>query len=121
MGTIIVKRPPRASGPAAPDGQVELAEPATADFGSMMGMMPMALGMGTMALMFSAANGSASTYLMSGMMGTSMVTMSLGQIGRSGLDRKRRLRAERRDYLRYLAQLRKQASEAADEQRAAVA
>ena len=115
MGTIIVKRPPRAAGPSAPDGQVELAEPpvlgepATADFGSVMGMMPMALGMGTMALMFSAANGSAGTYLMSGMMGTSMVTMSLGQIGRSGLDRKRRLRAERRDYLRYLAQLRKQA------------
>jgi S-DNA-T family DNA segregation ATPase FtsK/SpoIIIE len=127
MGTIIVKRPPRVAGPPPPDGQVELAEPpvlgepATADLGSMLGVMPMALGMGTMALMFSAANGSPSTYLMSGMMGGSMVFMGLGQVGRGGLDRKRRMRAERRDYLRYLAQLRKQAMTAAAEQRASVA
>ncbi len=127
MGTIIVKRAPRAAGPQLPDGQVDLAEPpvlgepATADFSSMIVMMPMALGMGTMALMFSVANGSSTMYLMSGMMGASMMTMGLGQIGRSGMDRKRRMRAERRDYLRYLNQLREQAAEAADEQRAAVA
>ena len=126
MSTQIVKRAPRVSGPPLPEGRVELAEPpvlgepATADLGSMVGMMPMALGMGTMALMFSVGSGSASTYLMSGMMGASMVTMSIGQIGRGGQDRKRRLRAERRDYLRYLAQLRKQAGQAADEQRLAV-
>ncbi|MEY9862983.1 S-DNA-T family DNA segregation ATPase FtsK/SpoIIIE [Catenulispora sp. GAS73] len=127
MGTVIVKRPSRAAAPPLPEGQVELAEPpvlgepATADLGSMIGMMPMALGMGTMAMMFSAAKGSAGTYLMSGMMGGSMVFMGLGQVGRSGLDRKRRMRAERRDYLRYLAQLRKQALDAAEAQRAAVA
>jgi len=126
MGTVIVKRPPRAAAPPLPEGQVELAEPpvlgepATADLGSMLGMMPMALGMGTMALMFSAAKGSTTTYMMSGMMGGSMVFMGLGQVGRSGLDRKRRMRAERRDYLRYLAQLRRQALEAAEAQRAAV-
>ncbi|WP_194915281.1 type VII secretion protein EccCa [Catenulispora rubra] len=126
MGTEIVKRPSRAPAPQSPDGQVELAEPpvlgepATADFGSVMGMMPMALGMGTMALMFSAANGSPSMYMMSGMMGMSMVTMSLGQVGRSSMDRKRKTRAERRDYLRYLSQQREKAMSAADEQRAAV-
>jgi S-DNA-T family DNA segregation ATPase FtsK/SpoIIIE len=126
MGTIIVKRAPRASGPEQPEGEVELAEPpvlgepATLDFGSLMGMMPMVLGGGAMALMFSAANGSPSTYLMSGMMGASMMGMSAGQLGRSGSERRRRMRAERRDYLRYLGQLRGQALEAAEEQRAAV-
>jgi S-DNA-T family DNA segregation ATPase FtsK/SpoIIIE len=110
-----------------PEGQIELAEPpvlgepATADLGSMVGMMPMALGMGTMALMFSVANGSTTTYLTSGMMGASMISMGVSQLGRSGMDRKRRMRAERRDYLRYLAQLRQRADSAANEQRVAAA
>jgi S-DNA-T family DNA segregation ATPase FtsK/SpoIIIE len=126
MSTVIVKRSPRVSGPPMPEGQVVLAEPpvlpepATADFGSAFGFLPMALGAGTMALMFSVANGSPTTYLMSGMMGTSMMSMGLSQLGRSGLDRSRRVRAERRDYLRYLAQLRQQAIEAAGEQRTAL-
>jgi DNA segregation ATPase FtsK/SpoIIIE, S-DNA-T family len=126
MGTVIVKRAPRSPGPQMPEGELELAEPpvlgepATPDLGSMVGMLPMALGMGTMALMFSSANGSPTTYLMSGMMGMSMVSMGLGQLGRSGMDRKRRMRAERRDYLRYLAQRRELAGQAAAGQRAAV-
>jgi S-DNA-T family DNA segregation ATPase FtsK/SpoIIIE len=110
-----------------PEGRVEMAEPpalgepATADLGSMIGMLPMALGAGSMALMFSVSNGSPSTYMMSGMMGTSMIGMGISQLGRGGMDRRRRLRAERRDYLRYLAQQRKAAQTAAEEQRLAVA
>ncbi|HEY0719062.1 MAG TPA: type VII secretion protein EccCa [Streptosporangiaceae bacterium] len=126
MSTFIVKRGPRASGPELPEGQVLLAEPpvlpepSTADFGSAFGFLPMALGAGTMGLMFSVAHGSPTTYMMSGMMGTSMMSMGLSQLGRSGLDRSRRVRAERRDYLRYLAQLRDQAVAAAAEQRDAL-
>ena len=126
MSTQIVKRAPRVSGPPMPEGRVEMAEPpvlgepAMADMGSMVGMLPMALGMGTMALMFSVSNGSTSTYMMSGMMGTSMITMGISQLSRGGMERKRRMRAERRDYLRYLAQQRKLAQTAAEEQRLAV-
>jgi DNA segregation ATPase FtsK/SpoIIIE, S-DNA-T family len=126
VSTLIVKRGPRVSGPPMPEGEIVLAEPpvlpepATADFGSAFGFLPMALGAGTMGLMFSVAHGSPTTYLMSGMMGTSMMSMGLAQVGRSGLDRSRRVRAERRDYLRYLAQLREQALTAAVEQRAAL-
>jgi DNA segregation ATPase FtsK/SpoIIIE, S-DNA-T family len=126
VSTEVVKRGPRVAGPPAPSGQVELAqppvtpEPATADTSSMLGYLPMALGAGTMGLMFSVANGSPTTYLMSGMMGTSMIAMGAGQLGRAGAERKRRMRAERRDYLRYLAQLRRQADQAAAEQRAAL-
>jgi DNA segregation ATPase FtsK/SpoIIIE, S-DNA-T family len=126
MSTQIVKRAPRVSGPPMPEGRVEMAEPpvlgepAIADLGSMVGMLPMALGMGTMALMFSVADGSPTTYMMSGMMGTSMITMGFSQLNRAGMDRKRRMRAERRDYLRYLAQQRKLAQDAAEQQRLAV-
>ncbi|MEU8472986.1 type VII secretion protein EccCa [Streptomyces sp. NPDC029006] len=118
MNTIVVKRPPRASGPQTPEGQIELAqppvlgEPAMADLGSVVVMLPMGIGAGAMGMMF-VVGGSATTYMMSGMMGIAMMSMGLGQIGRSGLDRKRRMRAERRDYMRYLAQLRGQVREAA--------
>ncbi|WP_417847139.1 type VII secretion protein EccCa [Streptomyces viridiviolaceus] len=107
-----------------PEGRIELAEPpilgepAAADLGSVMVVLPMGIGFGAMALMFTIGS-STSMYLMSGMMGIGMMSMSLGQIGRAGLDRKRRMRAERRDYLRYLAQLRTQARQAASAQMAA--
>ncbi|MER6536468.1 type VII secretion protein EccCa [Streptomyces sp900105755] len=109
-----------------PEGQVELAEPpvlsepATADFGSLMTYLPMGLGSGAMVLMFSVGSGGTSTYMMSGMMGIAMMSMTLTQVGRPGSDRRRRMRAERRDYLRYLSQKRKQAQQAADDQRAAL-
>src|SRR5438445_8036167 len=124
MGIVIVKRSPRVAGPALPTGEVELAEPpvigepAGLDFGSALTYLPMGLGAGAMAMMFS-AGGSPTTFMTSGMMGVSMVSMSVTQLGRQGMDRKRKMRAERRDYLRYLTQLRGQARTAADEQRAA--
>jgi DNA segregation ATPase FtsK/SpoIIIE, S-DNA-T family len=126
VGTTIFRRRPRGEGPPMPSGQLELAEPpvlsepSSADMSSMAGFLPMGLGVGMMVLMFSVAKGSTDTYLMSGMMGTSMVGMGAGQLGRQGHERTRRTRAERRDYLRYLAQLRKQAVEAGDQQRTAV-
>ncbi|MER7752804.1 type VII secretion protein EccCa [Kitasatospora sp. NPDC097643] len=126
MSTVVVKRPPRAEGPRPPEEQVELAEPpvlgepATADFGSVLTYLPMGLGTGAMVLMFSVGNGGPAMYTMSGMMGVAMVSMTLVQIGRPGAERRRRVRAERRDYLRYLAQKRRQARQAAEQQRAAL-
>ncbi|GAB1340306.1 hypothetical protein ACE1SV_68960 [Streptomyces sp. E-15] len=118
MNTTVVKRPPRASGPQAPEGQIELAqppvlgEPAMADLGSVVVMLPMGIGAGAMGMMF-VVGGSTSSYMMSGMMGIGMMSMGLGQLGRAGFERKRRMRAERRDYMRYLTQLRTQVREAA--------
>ncbi|MFE2718762.1 type VII secretion protein EccCa [Streptomyces mirabilis] len=125
MSTQVVRRRPRAGGPEAPEGQVELAEPpilgepATADFSSVLMYLPMALMSGAMVMMYSTRGGSLSTYLMSGMMGVAMLGMGVAQMGRAGAQRKRQMRAERRDYLRYLNQLRERAREAAVEQRAA--
>ena len=124
--TVPVKRGSRTAAPPMPEGEVELAEPpvlgepASADFGSALAFLPMGLGSAVMAVGLSMGHGSPTTYMMSGMMGVSMIAMSLTQLGQSGKERKRRMRAERRDYLRYLGQLRKQARDAAAEQRAAI-
>ncbi|WP_128429823.1 type VII secretion protein EccCa [Streptomyces cyaneus] len=124
--TVPVKRGSRATAPEMPEGEIELAEPpvlgepASVEFGSALAFLPMGLGSAAMAVGLSMGNGSPTTYMMSGMMGVSMIAMSLTQLGQAGRERKRRMRAERRDYLRYLAQLRKQARDAAGEQRAAV-
>ncbi|MGW7672681.1 type VII secretion protein EccCa [Streptomyces sp. NPDC054775] len=127
MSTTSARRGPRAEGPALPEDRIELAEPpalgepAAADVGSALMYLPMALGTGGMMLMFSQGRPGPSTYLMSGMMGLSMASMGVTQLGRTGSERRRKMRAERRDYLRYLAQKREQATEAADQQRAALA
>ncbi|WP_405867379.1 type VII secretion protein EccCa [Streptomyces sp. NBC_01515] len=126
MSTVVAKRSPRAEGPPMPEGQVELAEPpvlgepATADFSSVMMYLPMGLGAGAMVLMYSVGSGGMSMYMMTGMMGIAMISMTLTQVGRPGAERRRRMRAERRDYLRYLGQKRSQARQAADAQRAAL-
>jgi S-DNA-T family DNA segregation ATPase FtsK/SpoIIIE len=127
MSTETVKRGPRQEGPSLPDGQIEMQEPplvseaSARDLGSMVSMLPMGIGSMVMAMSFSGAGGSSPmTYVFGGGMGTSMIAMSLSQLGRAAADRKRKMRGERRDYLRYIAQMRRQATKAAEEQRAAI-
>ncbi|MFD4637141.1 type VII secretion protein EccCa [Lentzea sp. NPDC058436] len=128
MNTVVVRRPPRAEGPAMPEGQVELQEPPVLgeepepEMSSMLTYLPMGLGAAAMVLMVSmVGSGGLPPFmlLMGGMMAIGMVTMAVGQLTRTAGERKRKMRAERRDYLRYLAQLRKQARRAAREQQAA--
>jgi S-DNA-T family DNA segregation ATPase FtsK/SpoIIIE len=127
MVTTTVKRPPRAAGPEMPTGQVELQEPpvlpeaAARDLSSMLMILPMGLGSMVMVLAFSGAGGSSPmTYVMGGGMGIAMIAMGLGQVGRASGDRKKKMAAERRDYLRYIGQTRTRTRATVDEQRAAV-
>ncbi|RKT56743.1 type VII secretion protein EccCa [Saccharothrix australiensis] len=126
MSTVTVKRPPRADGPAMPEGQVQLEEPpvmtdeAPQDLTSVMMYLPMGIGAISMVLIYSLGNGSPVMYIVGGAMAVSMLFMSLSQIGRAGAERKKQLHAERRDYLRYIAQLRARARDTAHEQRRAV-
>ncbi|MCW2880104.1 MAG: segregation ATPase FtsK/SpoIIIE -like protein [Sphaerisporangium sp.] len=126
MSTVTVKRPPRIDGPEMPSGAVELqeppvmAEPAPLDLRSFMMVIPMGLGMGGMVMMFGLNTRSSAMYLMGGVMFVGMLSMGLVQIGRAVGERKRKMKAERRDFLRYIAQLRKKARESADQQRRAV-
>jgi S-DNA-T family DNA segregation ATPase FtsK/SpoIIIE len=127
VSTITVKRGHRLAGPDLPTGKLELQEPpvlpepATQDMNSMVMMLPMGIGAVLMVMSLSGAAGSSPmTYLLGGGMGISMIAMSLGQVGRASGERKKKLSLERRDYLRYIGQLRVKATKAAVEQRRAV-
>jgi DNA segregation ATPase FtsK/SpoIIIE, S-DNA-T family len=126
VSTVTVKRPPRAAGLELPAGEVELQEPpvmaeeAPLDLRSFMMILPMGLGMGAMMMTMGMLNRSPMMYVMGGAMAAGMIAMGLVQVGRAAGDRKRKMRAERRDFLRYIAQLRTSAREAADTQRRAV-
>ncbi|MCU7825984.1 type VII secretion protein EccCa [Kitasatospora sp. DSM 101779] len=113
-----------------PDGEVQLQEPPglpekQSGMSSMLTMAPMALGSLSMVFMFlhpgGSQGGGALTYLAMGMMVLSAVGMLLTQLIRGSSDRKQQLRAERRDYLRYLSQMRRQVRRSIDAQRLALA
>ncbi|MFI7469645.1 type VII secretion protein EccCa [Nonomuraea sp. NPDC049646] len=84
--------------------------------------LPMVAGAAAMALMFTAGGTNASPvmYVASGLFAVSMVGMSIGQMGRQAGERKHRLNGARRDYFRYLGQIRKKARRAAKQQREAL-
>ncbi|GAA0389208.1 type VII secretion protein EccC [Micromonospora gifhornensis] len=123
MSTVTVKRPPRAAGPEAPEGEVYLQEPplmaeeAPLDFRAFAMVVPMGLGMGAMMAMFGLYTRAPIMYVMGGAMAAGMLLMGVVQVGRGAAERKRKMLGERRDFLRYIAQLRKEARAAADEQR----
>ncbi|AUY54631.1 type VII secretion protein EccCa [Streptomyces sp. CB01881] len=113
-----------------PDGEVQLQEPPSlpekqSGMASVISMMPMALGSLSMVFMFlhpgGSEGGGALSYVAVGMMALSAVGMLVTQLIRGSSDRKQQLRAERRDYLRYLSQVRRQVRRSIDAQRQALA
>ncbi|SPL95192.1 FtsK/SpoIIIE family protein, putative EssC component of Type VII secretion system [[Actinomadura] parvosata subsp. kistnae] len=83
--------------------------------------VPMLAGGAAMALMFTAGgNSSPIMYVASGLFAVSMLGMTAGQLGRNAGERKNRLNGLRRDYFRYLAQIRKRVRKAAVQQREAL-
>ena len=130
MTTVVFRRPLREKGPAEPDGELTLQEPPELpevqgrDMSGMLMYLPMVAGTATMSLFFIRPGGSGGSsglgWLAGGMMGVSVVGMVFGQLLGGRGDRKRKLNGERRDYLRYLGQIRKQVRSAADEQRRAL-
>jgi len=124
--SVVISRPSRGGGPPLPSGEVELQEPPTlpepagADMSSALIYLPMGLGSGATVLMFAGAGGGSMGYGASGLMGVSTIGMMLMMLGRGAHQRKKELRSDRRDYLRYLTQVRRQVRRAAHQQRAAV-
>ncbi|GIG09244.1 type VII secretion protein EccCa [Catellatospora coxensis] len=122
MTTVVFRRPVRQPGPPLPRGEMMLQEPPTlpelngVDMSSMLTYLPMALSTGAMALIFMQPGSSSLTYMAGGMMGVSGIGMLVTQLGRGGGERKQRLRGERRDYLRYLGQMRRQVRQLAEKQ-----
>ncbi|MEV0993353.1 type VII secretion protein EccCa [Nonomuraea sp. NPDC050202] len=83
--------------------------------------LPMVAGAAAMALMFTTGgNSNPIMYVASGLFAVSMVGMTISQMGRQAGERKYRLNGARRDYFRYLGQVRRRAQRAAKQQREAL-
>ena len=127
MSTTLFRRPPRQSPPEMPSGELSLQEPPvlpeapTGNLGMLLMYLPMAVGSSVTILIFVSPSKPGLGLLAAGLMALTSMTMVFGQVGRTTSERKRRMRGERRDYLRYLAQTRKKVRAVAAEQRASLA
>ncbi|MGW0859955.1 type VII secretion protein EccCa [Streptomyces sp. NPDC002690] len=111
-----------------PQGELSLQEPpvlaeTVPDNSAVWTYMPMAMMSVSMMLIFLRPGGSNGVfvYLSLGLMVLASAAMIIGQFMRRTSERKQRLRGERRDYLRYLGQIRKQTRRAVMEQQLALA
>ncbi|MER5436098.1 type VII secretion protein EccCa [Streptomyces sp. NPDC002588] len=111
-----------------PEGELSLQEPPTLpetvpDSSAVWTYLPMAMMSVSMMLIFIRPGGgnSSFTYIALGMMVLASGAMMVGQVMRKAGERKQRLRGERRDYLRYLTQIRRQVHRAVVEQQLALA
>jgi S-DNA-T family DNA segregation ATPase FtsK/SpoIIIE len=105
-------------------GEIVLQSPPMLPKGSSGGMMqlmmflPMMLGMGAMSFVYIGRDGGVMTWIFGALFITAMGGMVLMSLGRGGAAKKAQVNEERRDYQRYLAGLRGQVRDIADNQRA---
>ncbi|MBO4207019.1 hypothetical protein, partial [Micromonospora echinofusca] len=115
MSTTQVTRSPRRSAPTIDKGEFPLQEPpglpetTGGQLTNLLTYLPMIMGSGAMALFYlQPGENRVMLYLTSGLMGLSAIVMAVALLLRAGTERKAKLKGERRDYLRYLGQARKQ-------------
>ena len=116
----------REPAPAMPRGEIVLQPPPEIpeQQGDAMSQALTYLPMGAMAIgmvaMMAGGHSGGIQYIGSGAMAVGMVGMMFGQMARGKGDRKLKVNGARRDYLRYLSQVRQKARRAADQQRGAL-
>ncbi|HWG00274.1 MAG TPA: type VII secretion protein EccCa, partial [Trebonia sp.] len=123
---VVRRQADRAPAPPMPGGEIVLQSPPeipeqTSDtFTQALTYLPMgAMAIGMIA-MVSGGHSNSIEYVGSGAMGVGMVGMMVGSIARGKGDRKVKLNGLRRDYLRYLSQVRSKVRRAAEQQRTAM-
>jgi DNA segregation ATPase FtsK/SpoIIIE, S-DNA-T family len=124
----VFRRQPRTPLPDVPQGEVILQPPPglpgpgnnSQAMMQMMFMLPMMLGMGAMSFTYIGRSGGAMTMVFGVLYVGMLVGMMVMMLGRSGGAKKSEINGERRDYLRYLANTRKDVQETALAQRAAL-
>jgi S-DNA-T family DNA segregation ATPase FtsK/SpoIIIE len=127
MSTVLFRRPARRGGPDMPTGDLNLQEPPelpeiqSGGARHLMTILPMALMSGVMVLLYLSNMRGPLGWVMLGMTGVAIVGMGLGYVAFSGVERKQKLGGDRRDYLRYLAQNRRQVRQSVTRQREASA
>ncbi|WP_026252788.1 type VII secretion protein EccC [Streptomyces sp. PsTaAH-124] len=129
MSVVFFRRPVRRRGPDLPDGELTLQEPPTlaetapSSAANMLTYLPMAgMSVGMVLLYTRIGKGTGPViYLVVGLMLLSMVMMLVGQLVKSGSERKQKMQGVRRDYLRYLGGARRKVRSAVTEQQRALA
>ena len=125
VSTVPFARRTRRTGPVAPEGEVALQEPpsvperASGGMSALLMFLPMGMGSLAMMMVFLRPDSGMMAYLGAGMMVVSVVGMALTQILRTSTERKQRLHGDRRDYLRYLSQVRRKVRGSLAQQRRA--
>src|SRR5690242_7446664 len=127
VNTVIVRHRERSEGPELPRGEIVLEPPPEIPevpgdaLQQMLTYMPMlAMTFGMVAMMSGAGSG-ALRWVGGAALGLGMGGMALGQMARGRGDRKLKLNGLRRDYLRYLGQVRHKVRRVAAAQREALA
>lgn len=125
MSQRVFARPPRRKGPVPPSGDLglepppDLPTPGGRNMGQMLMMLPMLAMVGAMIFMFAGRGGGVLMMVVGGLFGVAMLGMFAGMFLTSGGDQKAAQNTARRDYMRYLAQVRRQVRRAANQQRSA--
>lgn len=118
-----MRRKERRKPPEMPRGEIllesppELPEVVSNSFQNVMMYLPMGAMSGGMLFMLVSPNSGPLQWVSGGMMALGMSGMVLGQLGRQSGERKIKLNGARRDYLRYLGQVRRNVRKAAKMQR----
>ncbi|MFD9895478.1 type VII secretion protein EccCa [Amycolatopsis sp. NPDC059027] len=127
MSTLQFKKSPRLAAPRPPGGEVHLEPPPevprTIPGNIVMKLLPAVMivaSLGMMVFMFTAGGRNPMMLMMGGMMVMGTVGMMAGGGGRGGGAKKAEMDEDRKDYLRYLGQMRDRAREAMVDQRAAL-
>jgi S-DNA-T family DNA segregation ATPase FtsK/SpoIIIE len=126
VGTVLFRRPARAPVPPLPRGELtlesppELAEALPRGASQYLMLLPMVAGGAAMAIMYSNRGGGVLTYVVGALFGVSMLGMFVTSFGASQGSKRAEVDARRRDYLRYLAQSRRQVHKAAAQQHEAL-
>ena len=125
MTSTAFRRPPRRRPPALPDGDVTLVPPPELprmrqSLAQLLYLLPMVAGAAAMAFMYAGRGAGPLTYAVGGLFGVSMLAMTAISIGRPQSGKRAELDDERRDYLRYLGQVRRAVRRTAAQQREAL-
>ncbi len=134
VSTEIFRRRPRRPAPGLPQGEIALQAPpelprVKQSLAQLLMVLPMLAGTGAMMFMFTGAGAGAGAggggrgpimWVVGGLMGASMLGMTLMSVGRPQMGKKAELNDERRNYLRYLGVQRKEVRAAAEQQRQAL-
>ncbi len=124
MGTQVVRRGPRTPAPVMPAGEIPLegppAEPRIAPTGLLQRLLPIVMLLASVGFVVVIGLDNPTSWLFGGMIALSTLGMVAGGSSRGGAQRRAESDAERADYLRYLAQIRRRARTAAAEQRASL-